>query len=113
MTVNASIITGVRQNVLTVPSNALKVQNGTSYLQVFDPPLREVDNSQGIATNQAPKQVSVAIGIADDTNVEIISGIEEGRQIIVRINSGSTGTAVNNNTNRVRGFGGPGGGIRF
>jgi RND family efflux transporter MFP subunit len=98
MTVNAAIITDVRQDVLVVPSSAIKTQSGTSYVQVFNPPLAQTGGSQGVVTAETPQEVAVQTGLSDDTNTEITSGLTEGEQIIVRTittaaNTASTQTA--------------------
>ncbi|OGG50367.1 hypothetical protein A2704_05490 [Candidatus Kaiserbacteria bacterium RIFCSPHIGHO2_01_FULL_54_36b] len=111
MTANASIQTDVRQDVLAVPSSAVKTQNGVSYVQVFNPPLSETGGAQGVVSNSAPRQVEVTVGISDDTKVEILSGIEEGQQIVTRTISGTATSNVTTNggaTNRGGGLGGPG-----
>jgi HlyD family secretion protein len=117
MTVNASIQIDTRQDVLVVPSSAVRTQNEASTVQVFDPELRDVGGSQGIMTDATPRQVPVEVGISDDTNVEIISGLSEGQQIVVRT---MTGTAANSGAQtqgtgaaRGGGFGGPPGGAVF
>ena len=100
MTVNANIQTEVKQNVLHVPSSAVKNQNGKSYVQVFSTPLIDNGNNQGTASLVKPKQVEVQTGISDDINIEIISGLTEGEQIVTKtISSGSTpqpGATTNN-----------------
>lgn len=117
MTANAAIQTDTKQDVLIVPSSAVKTQNGVSYAQVFDPPLQQTGGTQGVTSAIAPRQIEVVIGIADDTNIEIVSGLEEGQQVVTRTISG---TATNvpatsgNATNRGGGgLGVPTGGIRF
>ncbi|MEI6345940.1 MAG: HlyD family efflux transporter periplasmic adaptor subunit [bacterium] len=98
MTVNASIVTDVKQDVLTVPSTAVKVRNGASYVLVFDPALADVARSdsaaggaatQGIVPVVEPKQVTVVVGISNDTETEIISGLKEGQQIVARTIAGT------------------------
>lgn len=93
MTVNASIITDAHQDVLIVPSSAVKTQGGTSYVQVFSPPLADTGGSQGNPSSIPPALVPVQIGISDDTNTEIISGVNEGEQIVTRVLSGTTAVA--------------------
>jgi len=119
MTVNASIQIDTKQDVLVVPSSAVKTQNGVSYVQSFEPELSATSGPQGVTSDATPRQIRVEIGISDDTNVEIVSGLNEGQQIIVRT---ITGTATSNTTptqntggQRGGGFSGPPGGavIRF
>jgi HlyD family secretion protein len=116
MTVNAAIQTAVHTDVLTVPSAAVKTQNNVSYVQVFNPPLTDTGGTQGVVSKTAPTQVEVTAGISDDTNVEILSGLTEGQQIVVRATSGAaTGAATRTTTAPNRAGGGFGGGtqIRF
>lgn len=116
MTVNAAIQTDTKQDVLIVPSSAVKTQNGVSYVQVFNPQLPETGGNQGVASSAAPQQIEVETGISDDTSIEIVSGLEEGQQIVTRTITGTTNTTTTGGTtnNRGGGFGGPpGGAIRF
>ena len=120
MTVNASIVIDEKQDVLRVPSSAVKTQNDRSYVLVFDPPLSEGRSPRGpsaqagVTSDVEPKQVDVEVGISDDTHVEILSGLAEGQQIVTRTISGTaTATTATTNTstsNNARGgatFGGP------
>lgn len=94
MTANASIQTDVRQDVLMVPSSAVKTQNGVSRVQIFSPELANMGGTQGVVSVTAPSQVEVKIGISDDTNVEIVSGLTEGEQVVVRTITAKTATAA-------------------
>ena len=85
MSVNANIITNVKQDVLTVPNSAVKTQNGTSYVQMFDTPLpTPATGVQGSPSLTPPVNQTVEIGISDDTNTEIISGLKEGDTIVTK-----------------------------
>jgi hypothetical protein len=55
----------------------------------------------------------VVIGISDDLNVEIISGLEEGQQIVVRTLTGTAAANTTSSNSTVRGTGGPSGGAVF
>ncbi|HEY1041198.1 MAG TPA: efflux RND transporter periplasmic adaptor subunit [Candidatus Paceibacterota bacterium] len=73
MSVSATIATDVRQDVVLVPIAAVKTDGNASYvLQATS------------ATDPAPKQLPVTIGISDDTNTEIVEGLTEGESIVVR-----------------------------
>lgn len=115
MTVNASIQTDVRQNVLTVPSSAVKTQNGQSYVLTFDPPLENESGSASVTASVEPIKTPVETGISDDTNIEILSGLTPGQQIVVRTTtatataSAAGGASTKTATGAVVG-GGPGGG---
>lgn len=109
MTVNASIQTNVKQDVLIVSSSAVKSQNSASFVLVFNPALTNVGGTQGVLSKIAPTQVKVTTGISDDTNVEILSGLSEGQQIVTRAISGTATAKITSATNsRGGGFGAPG-----
>lgn len=121
MTVNANIITDVHQNVLTVPSSAVKTQNGASYVMVFNPAISvasstTASNASGILSTTPPENIPVEVGISDDTNVEIISGLSENEQIVTKTTTGTAAAATTarttTGTTRNTGFGG-GPGIRL
>jgi HlyD family secretion protein len=85
MTVNAAIQTGTAQNVLIIPSAAVKTSNGTSYVLLFDPAIdTSVTGTVNVASPVAPSQVTVTTGLSDDTNVEIRSGLTDGEQVVTR-----------------------------
>ncbi len=113
MTVNAAIITAAHQDVLAVPSSAIKTQNGQSFVSAFVPPINDTgaSASQGVASKTAPQQIPVETGISDDTNTEITSGLTEGEQIVVRTVSAAVAqTAAKSSAPSL--FGGSGGGMR-
>ncbi|OGG74270.1 hypothetical protein A3A37_03040 [Candidatus Kaiserbacteria bacterium RIFCSPLOWO2_01_FULL_52_36] len=111
MTANASIQTDVRQDVLAIPSGAVKTQNDVSYVQVFNPALPETGGTSGVVSAIPPEQVEVKTGISDDTKVEILSGLQEGQQIVTRTISATATTVAAPANTRGGGFGGTG--IRF
>ncbi len=84
MSVSASIITDTKNNVLTVPSSAVKSQGKNSYVEVFDPAIEIVRGSIGTPSKTLPTRKSVETGISNDSLIEIISGINEGDQIVIR-----------------------------
>lgn len=101
MAVNATIITDVKSNVILVPSAAVQTTNGQSTVRVM---------REGQIT-----PVTVEIGDSNDTQTEIVSGINEGDEIVTGQTGtsmpGSTGaTSPFGNTNTRGGFGGAGGG---
>jgi len=101
MSASASIITGVKQDVITVPNSAIKTQGGSSYVEILN-------------EGNSPKQVNVEIGIANNTDTEIVSGVREGDKVVTQtINSSNTNTNSSSTTNRsgagglrIPGFGG-------
>ena len=103
MSVTADITTAVDQDVITVPNSALKSQGSSHYVQIMK--------------NGAPVQQSVNIGIANDTDTEITSGLNVGDTIVVQtINpsassssgSSSGGGGFNLGGGALRGGGGAG-----
>lgn len=114
MTVNASIQTKVALDVLMVPSSAVKTQGEVSRVQVFSPALAVTGGAQGVTSVTPPTQVEVTLGITDDTNVEILSGLKEGDQVVVRTISGAAAAKTTTTTSRTNTQGGPsvGGALR-
>lgn len=85
MSVSASIITDVKQDVLLAPNSAIKSQNGLNYVEMFDSPL--VTSTNGLTSFMsliAPNKIPVEIGLSNDSHTEIISGIKEGDEIVTR-----------------------------
>lgn len=68
-TINASIDVYSKDNVVIVPTDAIKTVNDTNYVDVL------VDGMK--------IQTDVEIGIQDDTETEIVSGLSGGEQIIL------------------------------
>lgn len=95
MTVNAAIITAMKQNALVAPSSAIKTQGGQSYVLVVDAPpaLPATSSAAGIALSSPPRQVAVTLGISNDTQIEITSGLSAGQTIVSRAISGAAQSA--------------------
>jgi len=75
MSVSAAVITQIKQNVLLVPSTAVKTANdGSAYVLM---------ESSGEGADAVPREQAVSIGLSDDQNTEIISGINEGDRVAV------------------------------
>ncbi|MDB5194523.1 MAG: family efflux transporter subunit, HlyD family secretion protein [Parcubacteria group bacterium] len=110
MSVSAEIITDSKIDVLAVPSAAVKIQNGVSYVQVFDPALNAAGGTQGVASLVPPTQVEVGTGVIGDTLTEILSGLTEGEQIVTRTVSPSATTAATAQTGSLFGGGAARGG---
>lgn len=92
MTASAVIQTNRKNNVLKVPSTAIQTADGVSTVQV-------IKNGQ-VST------VDVEIGIADDTNTEIISGLTEGQEVVTSTNSTSSTTSTTTTSPFSRSLGG-------
>lgn len=99
MSVSANIINETKTDVLMVPTSAIKSDNNGNYVQVLK--------------NNNPLSVSVEIGISNDTQTEIVSGLNEGEVVITSIISPTTNTGSTSRTTTSP-FGGLGGGnVRF
>jgi len=97
MSGSVNIITETKQNVLSVPSSTVKTKNGAYYVLVISQKqdLTSSTASQGFISTIAPTQKTVEIGVADDINTEITSGLSEGDQVVVRtITSTATTTST-------------------
>jgi macrolide-specific efflux system membrane fusion protein len=99
MAVDANIITGVKNDVILIPTSAVQTTSGQSTVRILK--------------NGQISIVNVEIGDANDTQTEIASGINEGDMVIT-----SVVTAKNSQTNSTSspfsafgrgGFGGGGG----
>lgn len=93
MSVSAAIIMDSKTDVLMVPTSAVKTVGGVSYVQMFTPPLDASVGTQGTATTLKPTQVPVETGISDDSNIEIVSGLNEGDQVVTRTITATTTAA--------------------
>lgn len=92
MSVSSAIITDIRQDVLVIPNGAIKSmparqvgQSGINYVENFDTPLSPSTNGlMGFVSKIAPNKIPVEVGISNDLQSEIISGIKEGDEIVTR-----------------------------
>lgn len=93
MSANVTIVTDMKTDVLTVPASAVKTQAGANYVLVFDPPLSGSSASNGTPSEIEPTRKNVTVGISDDTMTEILSGVEEGTQVVTRTTTGASTAA--------------------
>jgi HlyD family secretion protein len=93
MSVNASIITDVRTDVLTVPNSAVKTQNNTSYVEMLDEKATtQVTGTQNVISASVPTRQAVTVGISDDNVTEIISGLNEGDKVVTKTTTVAAGS---------------------
>ncbi|EKE25206.1 MAG: efflux transporter, RND family, MFP subunit [uncultured bacterium] len=96
MSVSAKIITDVKQNVVVVLNSALKIENNKTYLEIL--------NERG----QVEKRI-IEIGVANNVETEIISGVEVGEKVVTQTidpNKKTISTSNSNSSLRVPGLGG-------
>ncbi len=90
MSVSATIITDTAQDVVIVPSSAVKEKNGVSYVETLGLATSTVTDSQGLVSTVKPISVNITVGLVDDMSSEIISGLKEGDIIITKTITTST-----------------------
>ncbi len=111
MSVSAAVIIDIRQDVLTVSNNAIKSEGDIYYVEKFNQVISDTNNSQGVTSDTLPEQITVEVGLADDTSTEILSGLKEGDQIILKTITSKSGTTSTTRTSTPSLFG-AGGGMR-
>ncbi|MDP1884251.1 MAG: efflux RND transporter periplasmic adaptor subunit [Candidatus Moranbacteria bacterium] len=97
MSVSASVITGAKQDVITVPNSAIRTRNGSNYVETLD-------------DGTTPRQVPVEIGLTNNSETEITGGLDVGDIVVIQtINADASGTATsggNSSGIRLPGLGG-------
>jgi multidrug efflux pump subunit AcrA (membrane-fusion protein) len=93
ISITAAIVTQQKDNVLIVPSKAIKTASGTKTVQVV--------TGTGVTETR-----TVQVGLTGDAGVEITSGLNEGDKVMV---SGTTTTTSKTGTSQNGGM--PGGGM--
>ncbi|HUX35559.1 MAG TPA: efflux RND transporter periplasmic adaptor subunit [Candidatus Paceibacterota bacterium] len=109
MSVSASIITEVKNDVLLVPNSAVKASGSSSYVQVFNSSstYSAASSGQGVVSAIPPSQVQVVIGDSNDSVTEITSGLNEGDTIVTQTIAGSSQTQAQSSAAfRIPGIGG-------
>jgi RND family efflux transporter MFP subunit len=105
MAVDAKIITDIKDNVVLVPTAAVQTTNGQSMVRVMK--------------NGQITPIAVTTGSSNDTQIEIVSGINEGDEVVTSSSTGSTRTGQGGTSpfsalgGGNRGFGGGGGAVRI
>lgn len=72
MSVSAAIITDAKQDVLLAPNSGVKQQNNATYAEMF------------VGKTQTPRRQNIQTGLSNDTETEIISGLNEGDKIVTQ-----------------------------
>jgi HlyD family secretion protein len=96
MSVSATIISAVKTDVLMVVNSAVKTSatDETSYIEMFETPPADATNSAGVLSLILPKQITITLGISNDTETEIVTGVKEGDLVITRSTTGAQATAA-------------------
>ncbi|RZS98844.1 efflux RND transporter periplasmic adaptor subunit [Aquimarina brevivitae] len=87
MTATVDVITKTRNNIVAVPISAIVIKNDTSATKSFEDKEKDELVEQKfecvfIAKGDEAKLQVVKTGIQDDTNIEILEGLEEGDKVI-------------------------------
>jgi multidrug efflux pump subunit AcrA (membrane-fusion protein) len=127
MSVTASIVTQVAQDVIAVPNAAVVTSGGSSYILEPATPVSSstlaASAAGGVQLDPAPVRVPVTTGLSNDTMTEISTGVNPGDQIITQtiMSAATTASAATGGTSALRllgggaaggGFGGGGGAVR-
>lgn len=113
MSINASVIIGIEQDVLLAPNAAVKTQGGVHYVQSFDAAIPRTGNGQVVSLTP-PKRITVEIGASNDASTVITSGLKEGDEVVIReITAAAAGTASPSTGARIPGLPGAGGNATF
>ncbi len=80
MSVTASIIVDSKVDILAVSTSAIKIKGDSNYVEVLNP-------------NGIPEKRTVEIGISNDTNTEITSGLSVGDKVITQVIDNSADAA--------------------
>lgn len=114
MSASAAIITEVKQNVIIVPNAAVKQQGGTSYVEIAEGniPSSSGSGSSGVVLASVPRNQTVETGLSNNTMIEIISGLNEGDNVVIRTITAASSTATTTQSStgglRIPGLGGAG-----
>jgi len=100
MTIDASIITERKDSIVLVPNAAVQAQSGQVFVEVMQ--------------SETPQSIPVEVGLSNELFTEIVSGLQEGDEVVTaRLGGeGSTQTANASQSFRIPGLGGGGGGFR-
>jgi len=86
MSVTADIITEAKQDVLVLPSSAIKSQGSSYYVELVeaDEELSQqlLANISGAVLSDSPKLQTVEVGLSNDFSTEIVSGLKEGDIVV-------------------------------
>lgn len=82
MTATANLITTTKDNVILVPTKSIQTQNGQSTVRVM--------------RNGIVEEVTVVTGISSDSQIEIVSGLNEGDTVVTGSTAQGLGTGQQN-----------------
>jgi len=99
MTVTVEIITAAKQNVLMVPTSAIKKQNGDYYVMVVNDDIKNATASAAaILTSSDLISKTIEIGSANDTMTEVVSGLAEDDLVVTSTKTSTSASSSNNSS---------------
>lgn len=108
MSVSAIIIIDIKQDVLLVPNSAIKTQNSTNYVEIFENATSSnglyasVANSARITSKTPPEQLPIEVGLSNDSMTEVTSGLKEGDQVVSQTIAADTAQTQSQSSSSVR-----------
>jgi HlyD family secretion protein len=99
MSVSAAIIIEFKQDVVVVPSSAIKSSGDYSYIEVPNGSVGSGELDKSIAWSAGISRNVVTLGLSDDSQTEIVSGLSDGDVYVLRtidLSSSKTTTSSNN-----------------
>lgn len=90
MTANVTFEISKKENVISVPTEALKSRDGKSFLTLPDP-----SGDPAGDPKSPPHEIEVALGISDGRQTEIVSGLSEAATVLIpvtNLSSSQSGT---------------------
>jgi multidrug efflux pump subunit AcrA (membrane-fusion protein) len=117
MSTSVNIVTQADQNVIAVPNAAVVTSGGSSYILEPANPLSAAQiasSASGGIVLPAIKEVPVTLGLSNNTQTEVTSGINVGDQIIVQTIKSTTAakTTATTGSSALQLLGGTGGAAR-
>lgn len=91
MTAEAIITTESKENVLTVPIEAIQTQGDQYYVLMEDTSAEEAESGETTTeeSSVASEQVTIEVGLQNEEVAEITSGLSEGDVILLQVVSSS------------------------
>ncbi len=121
MSASVSIITAAKTDILVLPNAAVRYQGASASVQVLASTKQDATSqTQGVLSDTPPQLRMIEVGLSNEENTEIMNGLAEGDQVVLRTIDPSATTArtttQTNNALRIPGLGGgtfnAGGGVR-
>jgi len=107
MTVSATIVIDVKTDTLITENNAVKTSSDgkTFFVEMFSVTPSGATDPAGTFSSVPPIEKTVTIGISNDTETEILSGVKEGDMVVTRTTTGAQTAAKKTTTGSILGGG--------